>query len=151
MAKRFASGFTRSSAVLADRRVVHLPLRRVALCLDCEECFEIGADSCPACGSETWCSLARFLELGRRAVTEVAAPARQLVIVAANRPRLYDQLRRAFAGNPTVQVLTDRRFHERRQQPDGRTPDRRLADRRIRPGVDETIRALGWAVVRRGA
>src|SRR5688572_6925315 len=36
---------------------VHLPLRRLALCLDCEECFEIGDEACPACGSETWTPL----------------------------------------------------------------------------------------------
>ncbi|HEY3066751.1 MAG TPA: hypothetical protein VGL09_13225 [Methylomirabilota bacterium] len=45
---------------------IHLPLRRVALCLDCDECFEIGADRCPACGSGTWTALARFLETGGR-------------------------------------------------------------------------------------
>src|SRR2546428_448383 len=40
---------------------VHLPLRQLALCLDCDECFEIGAPTCPACGSATWTSLSRFL------------------------------------------------------------------------------------------
>jgi hypothetical protein len=44
-------------------QLLHLPLRRVALCLDCEECFELGCSVCPACGSETWMPLARFLEL----------------------------------------------------------------------------------------
>jgi hypothetical protein len=41
---------------------VHLPLRRVALCLDCDECFEIAFGMCPACGSGTWTALGRFLE-----------------------------------------------------------------------------------------
>ena len=40
---------------------VHLPLRQFALCLDCDECFEIGSPMCPACGSATWTSLSRFL------------------------------------------------------------------------------------------
>jgi rRNA maturation endonuclease Nob1 len=40
---------------------VHMPLRHLALCLDCEECFEIGSNTCPACGSATWTSLSRFL------------------------------------------------------------------------------------------
>ena len=40
----------------------HVPLVRMVLCLDCEECFELGADECPACGSETWTPLSRFLE-----------------------------------------------------------------------------------------
>jgi hypothetical protein len=43
------------------RSRVHFPLRRLALCLDCDECFEIGSPTCPACGSETAVSLARFL------------------------------------------------------------------------------------------
>jgi formate dehydrogenase maturation protein FdhE len=43
-------------------RSTHVPLRRIVLCLDCESCFEIGAATCPACGSATWASLARFLD-----------------------------------------------------------------------------------------
>jgi hypothetical protein len=49
---------------------LHHPLRRVAICLDCEACFELGADRCPACGSETWAPLARFLD--GRAASHVA-------------------------------------------------------------------------------
>jgi hypothetical protein len=41
----------------------HLPLQKVALCLDCDECFELGYATCPACGSRTWSPLARFFEL----------------------------------------------------------------------------------------
>jgi hypothetical protein len=51
----------------------HVPLRRLALCLDCEACFELGEDSCPACGSTTWTILARFLS-GREPRPEVAYP-----------------------------------------------------------------------------
>jgi hypothetical protein len=43
-------------------RTLHLPLRRTALCLDCETCFEIGSGPCPVCGSGTWASVARFLD-----------------------------------------------------------------------------------------
>lgn len=53
---------------------VHLPLQRVALCLDCEECFELGRSVCPACGSETWTALSRFLEMGPRR----ASPPREI-------------------------------------------------------------------------
>ncbi len=42
-------------------RTLHLRLDQVALCLDCETCFEIGPDPCPACGSGMWASVARFL------------------------------------------------------------------------------------------
>jgi len=43
---------------------LHVPLKRLALCLDCERCFELGATACPGCGSSTWITLARFLEGG---------------------------------------------------------------------------------------
>lgn len=39
----------------------HLQLRQAALCLDCEECFELGTAACPACGSKTWTLLVRVL------------------------------------------------------------------------------------------
>jgi hypothetical protein len=41
---------------------LHLPLGRLALCLDCETCFEVGTDACPACGSRMWASVACFLD-----------------------------------------------------------------------------------------
>ena len=47
------------------RPQLHLPLKRLALCLDCEKCFELGAAACPGCGSRTWTTLARFLEGGQ--------------------------------------------------------------------------------------
>jgi hypothetical protein len=50
------------STVRAFPARVHLPLKRVALCLDCDECFELGVGMCPACGSGTWTALGRFLE-----------------------------------------------------------------------------------------
>jgi hypothetical protein len=56
---------------------MHFLLRRAALCLDCESCFELGRDDCPACGGDTWVPLARFLELGKDDAG-VAASARGL-------------------------------------------------------------------------
>lgn len=53
------------------RPQLHLPLKRLALCLDCEKCFELGAEACPGCGSRTWITLARFLE-GAQASAEFA-------------------------------------------------------------------------------
>ena len=47
------------------RPQLHLPLKRLALCLDCEKCFELGAAACPACGSRTWTTLSRFFEGGQ--------------------------------------------------------------------------------------
>ena len=41
---------------------VHLAPGQLALCLDCDECFKLGVQTCPACGSATSTSLSRFLE-----------------------------------------------------------------------------------------
>jgi predicted amidophosphoribosyltransferase len=56
-------------------RHLRLPLRRVALCLDCDERFDLGVSTCPACGSETWSALARFLEVGIRSASATAGAA----------------------------------------------------------------------------
>jgi hypothetical protein len=143
---------------------VHLPLRRLALCLDCDVCFEIGDDPCPACGSETWTPLARFLEMPsaesvshfldgldeptpRRHRYDTPSRSRHLIIVARNRPKLYEHLKRAFAGNETVQVILDRRVGERRQSNAAKAPERRRGDRRARQPITEQLRAMGWSVV----
>jgi len=42
----------------------HLPFQKLALCLDCEACFDLGYATCPACSSRTWSPLARFFNLG---------------------------------------------------------------------------------------
>ena len=39
----------------------HLPLGRVALCLDCDACFDIATGRCPACGGRMWALVAGFL------------------------------------------------------------------------------------------
>jgi hypothetical protein len=144
---------------------VHLPLRRLAMCLDCDECFEIGAPACPACGSETWTSLSRFFELApsnllsglvRGSRHQGAAPNRQegereiartLFVVAHNRAKLYDYVKRAFSGNSTVRVVLDRRGGERRQRQAPPAPERRRSDRRARFDITNQLRALGWAIV----
>jgi len=51
-----------SQAIPLHPEAVRLPLGRVALCLDCDECFPLEQDACPACGSRTSVSIARLLE-----------------------------------------------------------------------------------------
>jgi hypothetical protein len=147
------------SRVLADS--FHLPLKKLALCLDCDECFELGHANCPACGSATWTPAARFLKLvseaetyrgnGRkvasRRAAEDAAVTKHLLIVAQHRRELYDQIKRAFAGHETVQVVLDRRLSERRRREEPSLSDRRRADRRARSGIDEQLRTIGWSLV----
>jgi len=168
---RFASFRERSMRSESDRvRVhearstaapsLHLPLRRLALCLDCEACFEIGAPACFACGGDTWAPLAKFLDQGPLRVLpqfhslprnwkESPKPvAKQILIIARDEQRLYEYARRAFAGNPTVEVVLDRRRAERRRADRTRMPERRRGDRRLTLEVDEHLRTRGWAVVR---
>lgn len=141
---------------------VHLPLMRLGLCLDCEDCFEIGLNACPACGSETWMPLARFLETSRvRRVSrlvesldssdggglEATSNAHHFIIVARDREPLYRHLTQALAGNPAIRVVLDRRREEEASAGEGDGAERRRAGRRWR-GIDEQLRILGWAVVR---
>ena len=140
---------------------LHLPLKKLALCLDCDECFELGHEVCPACGSATWTPAARFLKLvseaephrgskirtfSRRAAEEMAI-AKQLLIVARHRRELYEQIKRAFAGRETVQVVLDRRVTDRRRRKESTLPERRGADRRARSIIDEQLRTIGWSLV----
>jgi len=134
------------SRVLAEG--LHLPLKKLALCLDCDECFELGYSACPACGSATWTPAARFLKLvseaeaprgnGRKTLSrraaEDAAITKHLLIVARHR-------------HETVQVVLDRREGERRRRKEPTAPDRRAADRRARSGIDEQLRTIGWSLV----
>lgn len=39
--------------------VVHIPLAQLCLCIDCEACFQIGPERCPACTSRSWVLAAR--------------------------------------------------------------------------------------------
>jgi hypothetical protein len=137
----------------------HLPLRQLALCLDCDECFEIGSPTCPACGSATWTSLSRFLTQassarhpGRRDAVakrpdDPPEMVRQFIIVAGDRTHLYEHLKRGFAGNGTVRVLFNRRVTARRARSGPYEAERRQADRRLTPKVDALLRAIGWAIV----
>jgi hypothetical protein len=137
----------------------HLPLRQLALCLDCDECFGIGPETCPSCGSATWTSLARFLaqaspgrQPGRRDATakqhdDSPETVRQLIIVAGDRAHLYEHLKRGFAGNGTVRVLLNRRVIARLARSGPCEVERRQADRRLPSKVDALLRAIGWAIV----
>jgi hypothetical protein len=137
----------------------HLPLRQLALCLDCDECFGIGSETCPSCGSATWTSLSRFLTRAssarhpghRDAVAkrpdDSPEMVRQLIIVAGDRAHLYEHLRRGFAGNGTVRVLLNRRVGARRARPGPYEAERRRAERRLPSKVDALLRAIGWAIV----
>jgi hypothetical protein len=132
---------------------LHIPLARLALCMDCEECFEIGPDQCPACGSQTWSALSRFIgNTSERAVVRAVAAlvdetrglsgaggAHHLLIVSREQPKLFQTLQRELRDNRSVTVILDRR---------GRGPATpRIPNQRWR-NVDSQLNALGWAIVR---
>ena len=148
----------RSSRMVAD--VTHLPLRKLALCLDCDACFELGAPTCPACGSRTWSPLARFIDLlseprtdrgsGRlppRAVAGGKAISRYLLVVARHHREFYENIRRALAGQERVQVILDRRVNQRRKAQTSPALERRRGERRGTSAIDEQLRTLGWALL----
>jgi hypothetical protein len=139
-----------------------MPLKRTVLCLDCEMCFGIGSTNCPACGSESWVALNRFLlgapakrrlNIVRHASNrlQVTHDTAILLIIGRDQPGLYEKLKAAFAGESNARVILDRRRGDRRSNGQGTTLERRRADRRTRPAVDSRVRALGWAAVRLGA
>jgi hypothetical protein len=148
---------TTGTRKLAPR--VHVPLKRLALCLDCEECFEIGAATCPACGSGTWTSLARFLEFAssKKMTATMAGTVgkgvrqdepRHLLIVGRHRQMLYEHLKKAFADHDSVKVILERRTGDRRANRVPNVPERRGADRRASHArIDEQINTIGWSLV----
>ncbi len=73
---------------------------------------------------------------------------RYLVIVARDRRDLYEYLKAAFAYEPGVHVLQERRQAQRRRRSDAPSSDRRRKDRRSRPKVDAHMRTFGFAIVR---
>ncbi|PYM28957.1 MAG: hypothetical protein DMD80_09870 [Candidatus Rokuibacteriota bacterium] len=134
---------------------MYFPFARLALCADCEVCFEIGLEACPACGGRTWSPLSRLIGQASdgaivRAVRAVVAETRggaatrgdahHLVIVSRDQPKLFDMLRRELHASETVTVILDRR---------GGRPQPALARMNLRwRNVDRQIAALGWAIVR---
>ncbi len=65
---------------------------------------------------------------------------RYLLIVARERPGLFEYLTRQFAGDDKVQVLVDRRQEERRCRVESHEPERRVHDRRSQLGPEESLR-----------
>ena len=74
-------------------------------------------------------------------------PGRFLFIVSRSNAKLAGELQQHFSGSPSVQVVVDRRFGERRQQTADITSERRRADRRTRPHVDKELRLTSFAIV----
>lgn len=78
--------------------------------------------------------------------------ARLLYIVARDKPGLHGYLQRAFADEPEVQILFDRRqgADRRQQSVQPYEPEQRRGDRRRQPGIAESLRSLGYAMILQG-
>jgi hypothetical protein len=93
-----------------------------------------------------------FRVLARKAPSAAPAAeggrARRLYVVARNRPDVYDELVRRFAGNPDVEVVLDRRVEEWRAVSDDDAPaEHRQSDRRGRPARIPELAAGAYVVV----
>ena len=80
------------------------------------------------------------------AAYELAAPLR-LFVVARRDPELFGYLRARFADEPGITVVLDRRVEARRRRALPAAAERRRADRRMRPEIDEQLRATSLAIV----
>jgi hypothetical protein len=81
---------------------------------------------------------------------EPASPAgrhRLLFIVSREAQRHHDYLRQAFAGEPDVEVILNRRRAERRRRIEPAQAERRRRERRVRPNAEERLRTIGWSIV----
>jgi hypothetical protein len=66
---------------------------------------------------------------------------RHLLIISRHHPGLYDYVTKRFAGEPSVEVILDRRRgRDRRAQQHQAEVERRAADRRTRPDIDAALR-----------
>ena len=82
-----------------------------------------------------------------RTLSEAHATPRHLLIVTRSEPRVYEYVKRTFAGEHTVEVILDRRLGERRRASASPAAERRRADRRSSPSIRDRLRSPGWAVV----
>ena len=70
---------------------------------------------------------------------------RLLFIVSRSEPQRYERFQAAFADDPDVRVILDRRYGERRQRNAPPGVDRRLKDRRSLD-IEKHILQIGWAI-----
>ena len=69
---------------------------------------------------------------------------REVFVVARDRPDIYRYLSQTFADAKNVEVIWDRRTHERRRTAEGGDRERRQRERRRRLAADDEIRRIGY-------
>jgi CheY-like chemotaxis protein len=101
-----------------------------------------------ACGSEDERARLKAAVFHQARVLRAAAQGRVLIVVARERPEHAERLKRAFAHDPEVEVIVDRRRSDRRRSTARRPLDRRRQDRRQLP-IDQELSEIGAALVQR--
>jgi hypothetical protein len=74
-----------------------------------------------------------------------------LFVVSRDQPQLYEYLVRSLSGYESIEVIMDRRRHDRRRMNEPRGRERRRTDRRVRPHEPAQFFPLGYTIVRRPA
>ena len=72
---------------------------------------------------------------------------RTLFIVSRQSRDMYAYLTERFASDSAVEVILDRRVHERRRLHANGGPDRRRGDRRQRPEVEAELQTRSHAIL----
>jgi hypothetical protein len=85
----------------------------------------------------------------RNRSADQAATLQQLILVARDRKHLYNFFKLVFEGNPTIQVVLDRRAVSQPAQSKPPEQERRQRNRRRASQTTESeLRAVGWTIVR---
>ena len=100
-----------------------------------------------ACGSEDEQARLKAAVSHQAGVLRDAVQGRVLLVVARERPEDAERLKRAFAHDPEVEIIVDRRRGERRQSTARRPLERRRQDRRQLP-IEQDLSEIGAALVR---
>ena len=73
---------------------------------------------------------------------------RSLIVVARDRPEVWQALTHRFAADERVRVFFDRREGQRRKQDHPNTPDRGRPDRRRPQSIENDVRYRQYVIVR---
>jgi hypothetical protein len=72
-----------------------------------------------------------------------------LFVVSREQPQLYEYLVRSLSGSDAIEIVLDRRHHDRRGGSVAPARERRRRQRRIRPDEPAQFFPLGYTIVRR--
>ena len=74
-----------------------------------------------------------------------------LFIMSRDQRDLHDYLTKEFRRDEQIQIILDRRLADRRRRAEPKPRDQRLGARRRSVAVQEQVKSVGFAVVRRAS